>query len=405
MAGHVRVHMSMDASIVTRCGDTRRAEDPARVVGGQTLALTLSGGGFRATLAAAGVVRALADAGKLSSVRFISSVSGGSITNAMLATRWDALKDARFSAAAVDEQIVDPLVKSIAGSSMKVELLRNAWRAVGPRSRTDVLAHVLDQRFFGGDELEHLTDDARFVFNAANLRTGVRFAFERDVVGDYVTGLASTRGTGLRVAQAVAASAAVPGAFAPMRLRGVTLPCTQSGAPRLVDGGAYDNSGLEPFSGSKYADLMSVSLNAGGLLRTGGYGRVPILRDLMRSNSLLYRQSTGLRTRLMVERFRAWETAGPTSRPEWARRGVLVQLSSEFNEAAVEPWRTTFPEHRKWRQVDAADVPTVFDKLDEGVCRLLVYRGWWLTGAVLATYQPDHAVSLEVAPPQLVSGR
>ncbi len=36
----------------------------------------------------------------------------------------------------------------------------------------------------------------------------------------------------------------------------------------------------------------------------------------------------------------------------------------------------------------AIGTPTVFDRLDESLCRALVYRGWWLTGAALATYHP-----------------
>ena len=35
-----------------------------------------------------------------------------------------------------------------------------------------------------------------------------------------------------------------------------------------------------------------------------------------------------------------------------------------------------------------AQVPTVFDRLDESLCRALVHRGWWLTGAALAMYHP-----------------
>jgi NTE family protein len=36
-------------------------------------------------------------------------------------------------------------------------------------------------------------------------------------------------------------------------------------------------------------------------------------------------------------------------------------------------------------------VPTVFDKLPTGLCRRLVYRGWWLMGAAIAHYHPTMA--------------
>jgi NTE family protein len=366
-----------------------------------TLALICSGGGFRATLAALGVVRFLADVGRLGDVRFISSVSGGSITNAMLACQWAPLREAGFTSEVAQQLVIGPIMESITSSSLKREVVRNVWRAVGRQTRTDLLARALDRRFFGGRTLESLDPGCRFVINAANLVTGVRFAFERDVVGDYVTGWASTSGTGLRVATAVAASAAVPGAFAPLPVRGVSFPCAKATEPLLVDGGAYDNTGLEAFDGDRYRDLLSFTMNAGGIFVTGGWGGVPVIRDLARANSLLYRQSTGLRTRWMVDRFQAFQAAsaagGPP--PTWGRRGVLFALASDITGPEADAWRARFPEHRIWKGKDLAFVPTVFDRLDPALCRLLVYRGWWLTGAALAKYHPGLVELPADAPP------
>src|SRR5262245_16062296 len=53
------------------------------------LGLALSGGGFRATLYHLGLVRFLRDAGLLSHVSHITSVSGGSIFAAHLVQNWD----------------------------------------------------------------------------------------------------------------------------------------------------------------------------------------------------------------------------------------------------------------------------------------------------------------------------
>jgi NTE family protein len=382
------------------CGDALRPADPGRAQGRTTLGLAFSGGGFRATLAALGVLRFLADVDKLRDVRFASSVSGGSIANGVLACRWLDVRQAGSTAAALDEMVIDPIVRSISGSSLKTEILRGLWRALGARTRTDVLADALDRRFFEGRTLESLDPECRFIFNAANLSTGVRFAFERDVVGDYVLGLANTHGTGLRVATAVAASAAVPGAFAPMKLRGIRFPCVDSGAPRLLDGGAYDNTGLEALDGDRYFDVFTVVMNAGGIFVTGQLGRIPIVRDLSRSNSLLYRQSTALRTRWMVDRFRAFERQPDQPLPS-ARRGVLYSLATEMDDPGADPWRALHPEERTWQGRDLAFVPTVFDQLDERLCRLLVYRGWWLTGAAIARYHKDFVELPEARPPLL----
>ena len=55
----------------------------------ESICLTLSGGGFRATLFHLGVIRALAEAGKLRHVRQVVSVSGGSVMGAHLVLQWE----------------------------------------------------------------------------------------------------------------------------------------------------------------------------------------------------------------------------------------------------------------------------------------------------------------------------
>src|SRR5438552_15944704 len=68
------------------------------------IGLALSGGGFRASLYHLGLLRFLRDAGILTQVTHITSVSGGSIMAAHLALNWDRYTaDAReFDAAAAE---------------------------------------------------------------------------------------------------------------------------------------------------------------------------------------------------------------------------------------------------------------------------------------------------------------
>jgi hypothetical protein len=89
---------------------------------------------------------------------------------------------------------------------LKRELVWNAWRIIGKTTRTDVLADHLDSWFFNRTLLEEIDPQVRFILKAANLVTGVRFTMERDVIGDYSAGLAVTAGSGIRLAQAVAAA-------------------------------------------------------------------------------------------------------------------------------------------------------------------------------------------------------
>jgi NTE family protein len=400
------------SSLIAPCGDSLRPAEPPPAQG-VPIGLTLSGGGFRATFAGLGVARFLADAGLLGDVRFVSSVSGGSVANGMLATRFPELRTRGFTGAAFDELVVEPIAKRVTRASLKTKLVRNIWRTVGRRNRTDLLARAFNDWLFDDVELESLDPGCRWIFNAANLMTGARFGFERDVVGDYVVGLAPTFGSGLQVAQAVAASAAVPGAFAAMKIDQVEFPCAGRGIPSLLDGGTYDNTGLEALDSPRYHDVFTISLNAGGVFVTGGYGKVPLVRDLARANSLLYRQSTSLRTRWMVDRFEAWNRTAPGQPPApGARRGVLFGLASTIpgsdhkTSAEFDAFAARFPEHRSFTKdgidQDLSFVPTVFDRLEPRLIAALVYRGWWLAGASLAQHQPGFASILpDVSPPRL----
>ena len=373
------------------CGDSLRAAEPEPAPAGPTLGLTFSGGGFRATFAAFGLLRYVADAGLLGSVRYVSSVSGGSIANGLLARRWPALRTEGFTGEALQRLVVDDAIDRVSGRSLKLTLIRNAWRIVGSDTRTDLLADKFDDWFFDGRQLEDLDPEVRWVVNAANLVTGVRFGFERDVVGDYVGGLARTAGTGLRLSQAAAASAAVPGAFAPWKVEGIPFPCATR-PPMLLDGGVYDNTGLEVLDRERHRNVFTFTMNAGGLLRPGGYGRVPLVRELSRANSLLYRQSTGLRTRMMVRSFRLGDGVPVGGAlPKGARHGVLVGLASDLDDPGgrLAEWREAFPELRTFKGEDLSQFPTVFDKLPAELCRKLVYRGWWRAGAAIARFYPD----------------
>jgi NTE family protein len=372
--------------LIEPCRSYTAPTPPSDPPSGPPVAVALSGGGFRATLAGLGVLRFLADAGLLGNVRYVSSVSGGSIANGVFATAYPKLAADGFSAYAFDRLVLAPVVDRVTGGSLSSVLVRGMWRILGPTSRTSLLADALDAWFFEGALLHELDPRCRFIVNAANLTTGARFGFEREVLGDYVTGTIPSGGVGLRVADAVAASAAVPGIFSAYTPPG-RFPCADGSAPKLVDGGAYDNMGLEPLDDLPRAVL--VALNAGGIFRPGPFGGLPIVRDLQRSEGLLYRQSTSLRMRAMVERFREWERAderGETP-PASARRGVLFALAT-----TVEPtdeWadgRTPLPDRERLR---IARLPTSFSRFAIDDVRGLVYQGWWLTGACLSRFHGD----------------
>lgn len=89
------------------------------------------------------------------------------------------------------------------------------------------------------------------------------------------------------------------------------------------------------------------AVNAGGLFHTGRVGGLPFFRNLVRVNSLLYRQSTAFRRPEMVARFQAFERARAKP-PEWGRRGVLFGLATTF-ETPSPAWVGGQPEHEELR--------------------------------------------------------
>jgi NTE family protein len=351
-------------------------------------ALAFSGGGFRASLAAAGVLRFAADAGILGRVRYVSSVSGGSVTHGLFAAAYRELEQAGFASDRVDELVVHRLIREVSDSSLQLQFALNLWRLGLGETRGDVLADMLERRFFPGAKLGELPTTCGFIFNSSNLSTGVRFTLEPQHVGDYVSGYAQTttrKGGALRLADAVAASAAFPGAFSPFFLGGYDLPCGGSGDQRLVDGGAYDNLGLEALRDLR-PPICLVALNAGGLFHTGFAGGIPVVGDLKRVNSLLYRQSTSLRSNLIVERFQAYEQAVKAGGaiPDFARRGVFFSLATTLTPTTE--WETGRPHGGEKEILALANLKTSFAKFSRENCHALVHRGWWLAGATLSKY-------------------
>lgn len=386
--------------LITPCaGPSIRPVAPPPPEVAPALAVSLSGGGFRATLAGLGVLRLLADIGRLGSVRYLSSVSGGSIANALFAVRYEQVRQRGFTREAFDELVLQPFLDAVTTRSFAVSIVWRIVTRLAIAHRTRALADVLDEWFFDGLKLEALDPSCRWIFNAANASTGVRFGFERNRLGDYVSGYVSSAGTGLRLADAVAASSAFPGPLSALTLDGIDFPCQPQHRPRLLDGGAYDNLGLEAIDDlSKLRDGQPaddapclVVLNAGGQFRVGRYVKVPIVGDVLRTMSLLYRQTTALRTETMVERFKLWEAPREPgmSPPKLARRGVLFGLASKAEDLSAE-WLAVNPRRPDDERVRLALIKTSLSRMDrERECVPLVNRGWWLAGATLATYHKD----------------
>lgn len=240
--------------------------------------LALSGGGFRATLFHLGAIWRINQMGKLKEIGLITSVSGGSFAAALLAIAWPYLEfDAQGRATNLRALFAKPVVR-LAKLPLDVPIV--ALGLVPGVQAARVLADVLDRYFLGGRTLRDLPrdeDGPRFVFNATELSSGTDWRFSRPYMGSYRVGL--IRWPEVRLADAVAASAAFPPMLSPLTLRfdPANLEATDGadlhdevaalGRVALTDGGAYDNLGLAPIMRRCRTLLVS---DAGGNLGVEG---------------------------------------------------------------------------------------------------------------------------------------
>jgi NTE family protein len=211
-------------------------------------ALCLSGGGYRAMLFHLGVLWRLNEAGKLDDFDRISSVSGGSITAAMLGLAWSRLDGSR---SAFEEHVVMPL-RELGRHSLEVRSVVTGLAS--PDSIGEALAGAYRKRVFGTATLQDLPDRPRFVINATNVGTGELVRFSKDHIADWRVGRIAA--PTIEVAAAVACSSAFPPILSPYRIdmrdsnweteegNDLTSPDYRDELV-LTDGGVYDNLGLE----------------------------------------------------------------------------------------------------------------------------------------------------------------
>jgi NTE family protein len=241
------------------------------------LALSFSGGGMRAAAFSFGVLteldrsRAGSNQAKtlLDRVDFVSGVSGGSVTAAYFGLKKRAaLEDFR-----------ERFLLRNAEESLNTQVsLGNIGRALGGGVNDSQFTNWLDRNLFDGARFDNFRDDRRprVWINASDIYNRTPFVFGKTAFDALCSDIRS-----YRVAEAVAASAAVPLAFAPIVLEtypggcATQLPAWIERARRdpnaqpllrsfaeanaryhdgsmryvkLLDGGLVDNYGLSGFS-------------------------------------------------------------------------------------------------------------------------------------------------------------
>jgi NTE family protein len=267
------------------------------------IGLCLSGGGYRAALFHLGALRRLNELGILARLKTLSSVSGGSIVSAHLASRlpWP-------SAGPVpdwEERVAAPF-RQFTATNIRTPALAASllpWKMGGEALAGQYRKRLTDLKLAG------LPDTPRFVFCATDLAFGVNWVFEKDRIGDYEAGHGPPP-PDFTVALAAGASSCFPPVFKllrlsldPARLQGGKVP---RGAERderirglaLSDGGVYDNLGLEPVWKDHAVVLSS---DGGALFGTGA--DTGLVWEVKRSLAIPENQALAVRKRWLMANF------------------------------------------------------------------------------------------------------
>ena len=218
------------------------------------VALSLSGGGYRAMVFHVGALWRLNEAGLLQKLKRVSSVSGGSITAGVLGLHWKEL-DFQAGVARNFDSVVSQIRKM---SETSVDVGAVIGGIFLPGSISDRVAKAYDKVLFKGATLQDLPIQAsgqapRFVINATNVQTAALWRFSRPYMGDYRVGM--VQDPSVPIATCVAASSAFPPILSPMSIQIAQPVVATKGADLsrppytkvavLSDGGVYDNLGLE----------------------------------------------------------------------------------------------------------------------------------------------------------------
>jgi NTE family protein len=296
--------------------------------------LCLSGGGFRAMLFHAGALWRLNEAGLLPTLTRVSSVSGGSITNAVLGLAWRRLAFGADGISPVLEREVIAPIRDFAERTFD-------WRAIVgglllPGGAGDRMVGFYREHLFGEQTLQDLPDDAagegpRFIFNATNLQSGVLWRFSRPYMADYRVGRRPN--PRVEIAVAVAASAGFPPLLSPITLElaegeleldeGNDLhepPYTTR--IDLADGGIYDNLGLETVLKRYRTVLVS---DGGGHLGPVADPPDDWIRQSQRVIGVVDSQVRSLRKRLLIEAYK--REAGTPGAREGAYWGIWTDIA------------------------------------------------------------------------------
>ena len=357
-----------------------------------SIGLCLSGGGFRASFYALGALRYLAEAGLLERLVAVSAVSGGSIAAAAVADRWDDYVRAGGGLEAFAERVDEPFRSVVTSRNLRRRWMARSLGAIVPFSggRGGAYSRTLAGNLFERKRVAELPRTPEFIFTSTDLSKGRAFRIASAYVGSYDYGYIEPVPGSIKLGDAVAASAAFPPSMTVLNLRTRHLSFPKATPPRalsLVDGGVYDNLGLEWFQGWTEDSLRPTSAskpefvivaNASGLLDQRDQRFSPV-KAFRRDLAVQYQQSLNLRVR--------WWVSDLSS---GVRSGVYMAIKSDSRSEGLPPALTVsaLPSELV---LPLASLRTDLDCFSREEADLLSYHAYWTLHARLSLHAPDLA--------------
>lgn len=265
-----------------------------------------------------GALWRLNELGCLSTVKIVSSVSGGSIVAGVLGANWSKLTfDEKGVATNFPEMVAKPIM---AIAQKTVDWQSTLWGFVPTKSAGEQLENAYQEHLVKDAKLSDLPETPEFLFNASSLQSGRIWVFSKKAMGDSL--VAYVTSPNVKIATAMAASRAYPPFMAPytLSLKNVAWrdspergALTQNAAIAfrenvvLVDGGIIDNLGLESLwdkGGQIFAS------DGGGGFDPTASPATDWARLSKRVVDMIHGQHDFLRRRILMERFKALQPDG-----------------------------------------------------------------------------------------------
>ena len=346
------------------------------------IVLCLSGGGYRAMLFHTGAIIRMNEMGLLPRLSRVSSVSGGSITAAVLGLNWNQLNfDVQGRASNLTSMLVEPIQRMACKTIDRGSILGGVFL---PGSISDrIVAHYQDV-LFGDTTLQDLPSDSqgpRYVINATSVQSGALVRMSKPYLADHRVGM--IRNPTIRLAEAVAASSAFPPFLSPVEIDVDPLDfepdknCDLQHEPFtetlvLSDGGVYDNLGLET-AWKRYRTIF-VS-DGGGKMQSDPEPDGDWARHSKRILDIVDNQVRSLRKRQLIDSYVTEAPEGSDLKRNGAYWGIRTNINNYgLDDALKAPFKDT---------LQLAETPTRLKRLTEKRQEQLMNWGYAVCDAAL----------------------